>query len=340
VFRSGLLMKPLFDRAKADPKRIVFADGEDERVLRAVQAAVDEGLAKPILVGRRETIRKRIELLGLRMRLDHEVALRNPEDLPHYQRDWMFYHQLMGRRGVSPDDARTIVRTRNPVIAALMVAQGDADGMICGAIGRYHRTVIDAIEVLGLQQGVEMPAAMSAMVLPQGTIFLCDTHVLHDPDARQIARMTLWAAEVMPRFGVVPRAALLSHSNFGSRDTPSARKMREALAMIRAQAPDLEVDGEMTAEVALSQDLRNRFLPDSPLKGDANLLIMPTLDAANIALNLLREMGQGQRVGPILLGMAKPAHVLDPSTTVRGIVNMIAICVVDAQAAGAKAAGS
>jgi malate dehydrogenase (oxaloacetate-decarboxylating)(NADP+) len=244
----------------------------------------------------------------------------------------------MGRRGVSPDAARTIVRTRNAVIAALMVAHGEADGMICGAIGRYHRTVIDTIEVLGLQPGVEMPAAMSAMVLPQGTVFLCDTHVLHDPDARQIARMTMWAAEVMRRFGVVPRAALLSHSNFGSRDTPSARKMREALAMIRAQAPDLEVDGEMTAEVALSQDMRNRFLPDSPLKGAANLLIMPTLDAANIALNLLRELGQGQRVGPMLLGMARPAHVLDPSTTVRGIVNMTAICVVDAQAAGVPAA--
>jgi malate dehydrogenase (oxaloacetate-decarboxylating)(NADP+) len=231
------------------------------------------------------------------------------------------------------------VRTRNAVIAALMVAQGEADGLICGAIGRYHRVLIDAIDVLGLKPGVEQAAALSAMVLSGGTVFLCDTHVHVDPDARQIARMTMWAAEVMRRFGIVPRAALLSHTNFGGRDTPSARKMREALALIRAQAPDLEVDGEMTAEVALSQELRNRFLPDSPLKGAANLLIMPTLDAANIALNLLREMGQGQRVGPILLGMAKPAHVLDPSTTVRGIVNMTAICVVDAQVA-AQAAGS
>ncbi|MBL8838241.1 MAG: NADP-dependent malic enzyme [Alphaproteobacteria bacterium] len=336
VFRSGLLMKPIFERAKIDPKRIVFSDGEDERVLRAAQAVVDERLARPILVGRRETIRKRIEKLGLRLALDRDVELRNPEDLPQYQRDWTFYHQLMGRRGVSVDAARTIVRTRNTVIGALMVAQGEADGLICGGIGRYHRVLMDAIDVLGLKPGVELPAALTAMVLPRGTIFLCDTHVHADPDAHQIAAMTVWAAEVIRRFGIVPHVALLSSSNFGSRDIPSARKMREALALIRAKAPDLEVDGEMTAEVALSEESRARFMQDSPLKGAANLLIMPTLDAANIALNLLREMGQGQRVGPMLLGMAKPVHVLDPSTTVRGIVNMTTICAVDAMAAAAS----
>ncbi len=335
VFRSGLLMKPIFERAKLDPKRIVFSDGEDERVLRAAQAVVDERLARPILVGRRETIRKRIEKLGLRIALDRDIELRNPEDLPQYQRDWTFYHQLMGRRGVSVDAARTIVRTRNTVIGALMVAQGEADGLICGGIGRYHRVLMDAIDVLGLKPGVELPAALTAMVLPRGTVFLCDTHVHADPDAHQIAAMTVWAAEVVRRFGIVPHTALLSSSNFGSRDIPSARKMREALALIRAKAPDLEVDGEMTAEVALSEEGRARVIQDSPLKGAANLLIMPTLDAANIALNLLREMGQGQRVGPMLLGMAKPVHVLDPSTTVRGIVNMTAICAVDAMAAAA-----
>ncbi len=333
VFRSGLLMKPIFERAKLDLKRIVFSDGEDERVLRAAQAVLDERLARPILVGRRETIRKRIEKLGLRMQLDHDIELRNPEDLPQYQRDWTFYHQLMGRRGVSVDAARMIVRTRNTVIGALMLAQGEADGLICGGIGRYHRVLIDAIDVVGLKPGVELPAALTAIVLPRGTVFLCDTHVHADPDARQIAAMTVWAAEVIRRFGIVPHVALLSSSNFGSRDVPSARKMRDALALVRSVAPDLEVDGEMTAEVALSEENRVRFMQDSPLKGAANLLIMPTLDAANIALNLLREMGQGQRVGPMLLGMAKPVHVLDPSTTVRGIVNMAAIAAVDAIAA-------
>jgi malate dehydrogenase (oxaloacetate-decarboxylating)(NADP+) len=330
VYRSGLLMRPLFERAKQTPQRIVFAEGEDERVLRAAQTIVEEQLALPILVGRRETIRKRIEKLGLHIRLDKDVQLRNPEDLPHYQRDWMFYHRLLGRRGVTVDAARTIVRTRDTVIAALMVAQGEAEGMICGLIGRWHRQIQDVLEVIGLAPGVEAPAALSGIVLPRGTFFIGDTHAQHDPDAEAIARMTLRAAEAVRSFGLKPQAALLSHSNFGSHDSASAEKMRAAARLVRTLAPDLECDGELSAEAALVEEVRQRSFADSPLKGTANLLIMPNLDAAHIALGLLRELGPGQRVGPILLGMARPAHVLDESATVRGIINMTAICAVDA----------
>ena len=331
VFRSGLLMKPLFERAKQDPRRIVYADGEDERVLRAAQTVIDEGLARPIVVGRRETIRKRIENLGLRMRLDRDVELRNPEDLPHYLRDWTLYHKLMGRRGVSPDAARTFVRVRNAVIAALMVRQGEADGMICGLIGRFHRILRDVVDVLELKPGVAQPAALTVLILPKGTLFICDTHVASDPSAAAIADMTLRAADMVKRFGIEPRAALLSASNFGSMNTASADKMREALTLIDERRPELIIDGEMNAEAALSEEARGRAFPDSRLRGVANLLVMPNLDAANIAYNLLREMATGQNVGPILLGTARPAHVLDSSATVRGIVNMTALCVVEAQ---------
>jgi malate dehydrogenase (oxaloacetate-decarboxylating)(NADP+) len=331
VFRSGLLMKPIFEAAKKSPRRIVYAEGEEERVLRAAQQVIDEKLATPILVGRRETIRKRIEKLGLRMRLDKDVELRNPEDLPSYQRDWTLYHQLRGRAGVSPDAARTIVRTRNTVIAALMVRQGEADGMICGTVGKFHRHMGDVCDVLGLQQDVMTPAAMTALVLPQSTIFVCDTHVTPDPNPAQIADMTVRAADVVKRFGIKPRAALLSHSNFGSLETESAAKMRRAVSLVIARAPDLEVDGEMDAESALNVEIRAKAIADSRLTGPANLLIMPTLDAANITVNLLKETSQTQRVGPILLGMAYAAHILSPSNTVRGIVNMTAVCVVDAQ---------
>jgi malate dehydrogenase (oxaloacetate-decarboxylating)(NADP+) len=331
VYRSGFLMRPVFERAKARPMRIVFADGEDERVLRAAQTAVEEGLARPILVGRRETIRKRIEKLGLRLQLDVDAELRNPEDLPHYQRDWGFYHQRMGRRGVSVDVARTIVRTRNTVIAALMVAQGEADGMICGLIGRWHRVLQDLIDVIGLRPGVETPAAVTALIMQRGTIFVCDTHVRPDPTAREIAAMTVAAADAMRRFGVRPRAALLSHSTYGSFDTDSSVKMRAALAHVREIEPALEIDGEMSAETAFEDELRVKAFQGTTLRGAANLLAMPTLDAAHIAVGLLRELGGGQKVGPILLGMAAPAHVLDNSATVRGIVNMTALCAVEAQ---------
>jgi len=332
VYRSGFVMKPIFERARANPKRIVFADGEDERVLRAAQTLIDEEICTPILVGRRETIRKRVEKLGLRIAPDRDFQLVNPEDVPNYARAWQLYHQIMGRRGISPDTARTAVRTRNAVLAALMLRQGEADGMICGLIGRFSRILTDIVDVVGLQQGVETPAALSALVHPRGTVFICDTHVTPDPSPEQIAEMTVRAADVIRHFGIKPKAALLSHSNFGTAETRSARKMRAALERIQARAPYLEVDGEMTAEAALSQEIRGTRILEGRLEGAANLLVMPTLDAANISFSLLKELGDAQKVGPILLGMARPAHVLDNTASVRGIVNMAAFCVVDAQA--------
>ncbi len=331
VYRSGFLMRPIFERARQRAMRIVYAEGEDERVLRAAQTIVDERLAIPILVGRRETIRKRIEKLGLRLQLDRDVELRNPEDLPHYQRDWTFYHRRMARQGVSADGARTVVRTRNAVIAALMVAQGEADGMIGGLIGRWHRALKDVIDVVGLLPEVDTPAAVTALIMPRGTIFVCDTHVQPDPAALDIAAMTVRAAEVMRRFGIRARAALLSHSTYGSFDTDSSLKMRAALAHARVLAPELEIDGEMSAEAAFAEEVRLKADQEATLKGEANLLVMPTLDAAHIAFGLLRELGGGQKVGPIMLGLAKPAHILDSSSTVRGIVNMTALCAVEAQ---------
>ena len=331
VYRSGFVMKPIFERARANPKRVVFADGEDERVLRATQTLIDEEICLPILIGRRETIRKRIEKLGLRIIIDKDFKLLNPEDVPNYARDWQLYHQIMGRRGISPDTARTTVRTRNAVLGALAVRQGDADGLICGLVGRYSRILNDIVDVIGLRPGVEVPAALSVLVHTRGTVFICDTHVTPDPTPVQIAEMTVRAADVIRHFGLKPKAALLSHSNFGSADTKSARKMRAALERIQAMAPYLEVDGEMTAEAALSQEIRGQRILEGRLEGAANLLVMPTLDAANISFSLLKEMGDAQKIGPILLGVNKPAHVLDSSVTVRGIVNIAAFCVVDAQ---------
>jgi malate dehydrogenase (oxaloacetate-decarboxylating)(NADP+) len=332
VYRSGFVMKPIFERARANPQRIVFADGEDERVLRAAQTLIDEELCRPILVGRRETIRKRLEKLGLRIEIDRDFALLNPEDVPNYARDWQLYHQIMGRQGITPDAARTMVRTRNTVLAALAVRQGDADGMICGLIGRYTRALQDIVDILGLEAGTEVPAALSALVHPRGTVFMCDTHVTNDPTPNQIAEMAVRAADVVKLFGIKPKAALLSHSNFGSSGAKSARKMRLALDRIQASAPYLEVDGEMTAEAALSPQIRSQSVMETRLEGTANLLVMPTLDAANIAFSLMKELGGAQKVGPILLGIAHAAHVLDNSATVRGIVNLAAFCVVDAQA--------
>ncbi len=332
VYRSGFVMKPIFERARANPQRIVFADGEDERVLRAAQTLIDEQLCKPILVGRRETIRKRLDKLGLRIEIDRDFQLLNPEDVPNYARDWQLYHQIMGRQGITPDAARTMVRTRNTVLAALAVRQGDADGMICGVIGRYNRAVQDIVDILGLEPGVEVPAALSALVHPRGTVFVCDTHVSVDPTPNQIADMAVRAADVIKLFGIKPKAALLSHSNFGSGDSKSARKMRAALERIQAMAPYLDVDGEMTAEAAMSPQIRALSVMESRLDGMANLLVMPTLDAANISFSLMKELGGAQKVGPILLGIGYAAHVLDNSSTVRGIVNLAAFCGVDAHA--------
>ena len=338
VFRSGLVMKPIFERAQRDPKRVIYAEGEDERVLRAIQVVVDEGLAKPIAVGRPEVVAARIERLGLRIEPGRDFDLINPESDPRYNDYWQAYHRLTEREGVSPDRARTVVRTNNTVIAALAVRLGDADAMLCGVEGRYTRHLGYITNVIGLAEDAHDVSALSLLIVPSGTYFLADTHVTPEPSAQEIVEMTVQAAAHLRRFGIEPKVALLSHSSFGSRDTPSALKMREALKVLHADHPDLEVEGEMHADAALDEAVRQRIFPSSRLTGQANLLIMPNLDAANIAFNLVKALGDGLPVGPILIGTAAPAHILTPTVTARGVVNMSAIAVVDAQDRAAQGA--
>ena len=331
VFRSGMAMKPLFTRARRDPKRVVFAEGEQRNVLRAVQTVVDEGLARPILIGRPEVIEKRIRELDLRIRIGQHVEVGDTQSDQRFTEYWKLYHSLMSRRGVSPEYARSVVRSRNTVISALMVRRGDADAMICGAVGRYVRHLEHIMDVIGKRPGVPEPSAMNMVIVQKGTYFLCDTYVNPDPTCEQIVESTLLASQEVRRFGIEPKVALLSHSNFGGRPSSSSDKMRNALAILQQRAPDLEVEGEMHADLALSEELRSRLFPDSRLKGEANLLVMPNLDAANIALNMLKMLADGLSVGPILMGVARPAHIVTQSVSVRGLVNMTALAVVDAQ---------
>jgi malate dehydrogenase (oxaloacetate-decarboxylating)(NADP+) len=331
AFRSGLVMKPVFERARQNPKRVVYAEGEEERVLRAVQVVVDEGLAKPILIGRPHVVQARIQQLGLRIRPGEHFEIVNPQDDPRYKDYWTSYHAIMERKGVSPDYARTVLRTNNTVIAALGVRKGHADAMLCGTVGRYQIHLRHLLDVIGAGQQHRMVAALNLLISSGGIYFLCDAYVTPDPTAEEIVETTLMAAEEVRRFGIVPKVALLSHSNFGSSDTPSALKMREALRLLHARAPTLEVEGEMHADSALSGEIRHRIFPNSKLTGRANLLIMPSLDAANIAFNMVKVLANALSVGPILLGAALPAHILTPSVTARGVVNMTAVAVVDAQ---------
>ncbi|HYG90351.1 MAG TPA: NADP-dependent malic enzyme [Azospirillum sp.] len=333
VFRSGLVMKPMMDRAKQAPKRVVYAEGEDQRVLRAAQSAVDEGIAQPVLLGRLEAIERSIKELGLRLKPGVNVeVIEILRDL-RYHNYAELYRKMMGRRGVSPAHAMNVVRTQPAVFGALMVKRGEADALICGTSGRYNEYYQHIMDVIGLRKGVNVGATMNLLILTKGTYFLCDTYVNPDPTAEQVAEIARLAAEEVRRFGIEPKVALLSHSNFGSADTPSARKMRLAYQLIEREMPDLEVDGEMHADAALSEAIRKGVLPDSRLKGEANLLVMPTLDAANIAFNMLKILGDAQNVGPMLLGAARPVHIVTPSITVRGLLNMTAIAVVDAQLA-------
>ncbi|HKY02578.1 MAG TPA: phosphate acyltransferase, partial [Burkholderiales bacterium] len=334
VYHSGLLMKPLFSAAKAGPKRIVFAEGEDERMLRATQIIVDEGLAKPILIGRPKVVEQRIARYGLRMKPGVDFELTDPEWDERYRDYWETYHRLTERRGVSAQYAKIEMRRRHTLIGAMMIHKGSADGMICGSFGTHdlHLRYVD--EIIGRATGVGHFYAMNALMLPNRTVFICDTQVNLDPSADQIAEMTGLAAEAVRRFGIEPKVALLSHSSFGSSDSPSARKMREALALINQQWPSLEVEGEMHGDAALSAEVRQREFPRSRLSGEANLLVMPTLEAANISFNLLKTAaGDGVTIGPILLGAKAPVHIVTPSATVRRIVNMAALTVVDAQLA-------
>ena len=332
VYHSGLIMKPVFTAAKAAPKRVVFTEGEDERILRATQVIVDEGLAKPILIGRPAVVKRRIDRAGLRIKPGKDFDLVNPEDDPRFRDYWMEYHRLMERHGVSTQIAKLEMRRRTTLIGAMMIHKFEADALICGMIGAHgsHLEFLD--HVVGKRKGVKNYYAMNLLMLPRRTIFICDTYVNVDPTAEQLVEMTQLASEEICRFGLVPKVALVSHSSFGNSDAPSAAKMRVAYQLIRSRMPDLEVEGEMQGDAALSEEIRVRAFPNTTLKGDANLLVMPTLDAANISFNLMKVVGgSGITVGPILLGAARAVHVLTPSATVRRIINMTALAVVDAQ---------
>ncbi len=335
VYHSGMIMKPVFSQAKLAPKRIVFAEGEDERVLRAVQVVRDEGIALPILIGRHAEINRRIEAAGLRIREGEDFEVVHSENCgffdAHYEEFWTTYHRIMERKGVSPDYARREVRRRNTLYGALMVKLGYADGLICGTFGRHetHREYVQ--NVIGTCQGLDRYYAMNLLMLPERTVFIGDTYVNYDPTAEQLADMTLMACEEIRNFGITPKVALLSHSTFGTENTPTSLKMREVLAQLSQRAPELEVEGEMHGDAALDEHIRLKTFPNSRLKGQANLLVMPTLDAANISFNLLKmAAGDNLTIGPILLGAARPVNILTPTATVRRIVNMTALTVVDA----------
>ncbi len=330
VYHSGAVMKPIFDAARNAPRRVVYAEGEDERVMRAVQVVIDEGIAKPILIARPAVFEKRLEKFGLRMKPGVDIELINPEQDDRFRSYWQEYLKLTHRAGINSQLAKIEMRRRLTLIGAMMVRKGDADAMICGTYGTHdiHLRYID--QVLGLRKGAHEFAAMNGLMLPGRLLFLVDTHVNYDPTAEQLAEITIMASEELQRFGITPKVALLSHSNFGTANTPSALKMREALRLIQARAPQLEVDGEMHGDSALDEDSR-KSVGDSPLTGSANLLVFPNIDAANISYNLLKTAaGNNVAVGPILLGCAKPVHILTPSATVRRIVNMTALAVVDA----------
>ena len=329
IYHSNMLMKPVFDLAKKHPKRLVYAEGEDERVLHAAQTVVDEGIAYPILVGRPAVVEQRIAKLGLRIRAGEHFELVNPESDSRYREYCNEYHRLMQRQGITPDAAKREMRRRNTLIAAMMVRMGSADAMLCGTVSQplNHLRYID--DVIGQRPGAEVYAAMNILMLPGHTLFICDTHVNLDPTAEQVAAMTLLAAEEVRRFGLTPKVALLSHSNFGSHKNASAQKMSRARELLEQLAPNLEVEGEMHGDAALSESLRTQAFPASRLKGEANVLIMPNLDAANIAYNLLKiTAGDGITIGSILLGADKSVHILTSTATVRRIVNMSALAVV------------
>jgi malate dehydrogenase (oxaloacetate-decarboxylating)(NADP+) len=329
--RSQLVMRPIFQRAKESPKRVVYCEAEENHVLQAIQTVLDENLAKPILIGRKKVIDQRIERLGLTMKQDQDFELVDPENDSRYREYWESYHVIMERRGVTPDIAKQAVRTDNTIIGALMVRRGEADTMICGTVGKYADHTQNVIDIIGLQPGVETPAAMNGLLVSRGTYFFCDTQMNTNPSIAQISEMVLLAAEEVKRFGITPKVALLSHTNFGSGDCESAQKMRDAYLDIKRRDPDLEIDGEMKADAAMNEAVRKAVMPNSTLSGSANLFIMPNVESANIAFNMVRTFTDGINIGPLLLGTAQPAHVLTPSVSTRGIVNVTSIATVGAQ---------
>ena len=336
VYQSGTIMKPVFSAARKAPperSRVVYAEGEEERVLRAVQILIDEKIVKPILVGRPAVIEERVQRYGLRIKPGVHFDIVNPEHDDRYREYWSEYHHIMARRGITAQYAKLEMRRRSTLIASMLLRKGEADGMICGTISTTARHLQYVDRVIGKAEGRSIFAAMNALILPDRQVFIVDTHVNIEPTAEQLCEITQMAAEAVMRFGIEPKVALLSHSNFGSYDSPSAQKMRKTLALLREQAPDLEVDGEMHGDCALDEALRRRILPETTLSGPANLLVMPNIDAANIAYNLLKTAaGNNVAIGPILLGCAAPVHILTPSTTVRRIVNMTALTVAEANA--------
>ena len=331
VYQTGFVMKPVFEAAKADLKKVIYAEGEDERVLQAVQVLTDEKLCLPVLIGRPDVIDSRIERAGLRIKAGQHFQVVNPENDERFKETWQEYYQIMRRKGVSPDDAKAAVRSSSTLIGAMLVRRGDADALICGAIGRYKDHLKHVSNVIGKREDASIFAAMNLLPMQNRTLFISDTYVNLNPSAEEIAEITLMAADEVKRFGLMPKVALISHSNFGTENNPSATKMSDALDIIQKLAPDLEIDGEMHGDAALNEVIRQRTHPDSKLKGEANLLIMPSVEAANISYNLLKMVsGDGITVGPILLGAKKAAHIVTPTVTVRRIVNMTALAAVDA----------
>ncbi|WP_158782581.1 NADP-dependent oxaloacetate-decarboxylating malate dehydrogenase [Pantoea sp. BAV 3049] len=332
VYKTNLFMKPIFSQARKDPRRVVLAEGEEARVLHATQELIGLGLAKPVLIGRPSVIEMRLKKLGLKIEAGKDFEVVNNESDPRFKAYWNEYYQIMKRRGVSPEQAQRAVIGNPTLIGAIMVHRGEADALICGTIGDYkeHYEVIE--KLFGFREDVKVAGAMNALLLPSGNTFIADTYVNEDPTPEQLAELTLMAAETVRRFGIEPKVALLSHSSFGSSNSSAACKMRQTLALVQAKAPELEIDGEMHGDAALVESIRQDLMPDSPLKGSANILIMPNVEAARISYNLLRvSSSEGVTVGPVLMGIAKPVHVLTPIASVRRIVNMVALAVVEAQ---------
>ena len=331
VFRSGLLMKAIMDRAREEPMRVAYAMGEHDHVLRAVQQVVDEGIARPILIGRPFRIKEKIDQLSLRLRIGEDVEVLDPARYKRFEAYAAEYHRLLGRRGASPAAARTMVRTHFTAIAALMVRLGDADAMIAGPVTLFRPELLHVLDVIGLKPGVSAAAALQVLILSKGIFFITDTHVTENPTPEEVCQSAILAAEQVRRFGVAPKVALLSASNFGSNDFDASVKMREALQILHRRAPHIEAEGEMHADTAIDETIRQEMFPNSRLTGQANTLILPDLTSANIAYNMVRTLSDGISVGPLLLGLAAPAHVLHGSATARGVLNMTAVAVVDAQ---------
>lgn len=331
VFKSGLMMKPVFDQARRNPKKVVFAEGEDERTLRAIRTVIDDKLAIPILIGRPKVVESRIKKIGIDLTIGKDFELVNPQKDPRFKEYWGLYHDIMQRQGVTPEIAKAMVRTRTSVIAALMVKRGEADAMLAGLNGRYPKVLAHINNIIGLEDGVSQSAAMTGISSDYGNFFFCDTHVNPNPDAQQIADMVILAAEKLKMFGKTPRVALISYSSFGSREGESPTKMRKALDILRKIAPDLEVEGEMEGDIALLPELRHEVFPGSHLSGRANIFAFPNLDTASAVINMLKCFTKGVVVGPMLLGSKQAAHVLTPTATVRRIINLTAISVVDSQ---------